>query len=67
MIPVLRCVVENSVLGNSAFVIGASDDVFKGFAFPLCAGNQFVAIDYIGVVVQVVMKLESFLGHAVGG
>jgi len=56
----LRRVVEYSALGRGAGLIRSSHDIFERFRLPLCARNQFVAVVDIGLVMNVVMKLDRF-------
>mmetsp|Transcript_23185 Transcript_23185/g.39677 ORF Transcript_23185/g.39677 Transcript_23185/m.39677 type:complete len:288 (+) Transcript_23185:767-1630(+) len=67
VVPQLRDVVEDAVLGNRVGVIGANDYLFQRFAFPLGAGDGGVAVCHIGVVVQVVVEFQRLCGHAFVG
>ena len=57
MIPVLRGIIENAILRNGFRIVGAGDNIFERLAFPFGASNQIIAINYIGVVMQIMICL----------
>ena len=67
MVPQLGDVVEDAVLRDSRGVVGALDDLFEGFTLPFGAFNRLVAIGDIGVVVLVMVILQRFRAHPLGG
>lgn len=58
----LTGVVEQRSVLAEAFL----HDFFQGFAFQAAAGEQLVAFGDIGLVVLVMVKLESFSRHVRG-
>ena len=67
MVPQLRDVVEDTILGHGCCVVGALDDVFHRLAVPLGAGDQLVAVIDVCLVVQVVVVFQRLCGHAFVG
>ena len=67
MVPVLGGIVEDSVLRHRTGLEGPGDDVLNRPALPFGPGDQLVSVVHIGLVVQVMMKLECLLRHAKGG
>ena len=64
VVPVLRGVVEQPALRHSTCRIGAFDDVFQRLGFPFGASNQIIAINHIGVMMQIMMIFKGFSTHA---